>query len=242
MPKLPIDDSRIVWPNGRSPGWTHTAAGLDGGKFGSVQHAAYGELQSDGTFLAQFDRPVVIEGPHAIAIAFGRDPSDGQFKIGLLKEQRDTAAPADGETSVFYWGPPRGFAEPGDQGAIAMAVRETGEEIGAGVLAFDPWILGEYITNETCTASGSPIVAVPVDLTRLAEIIKEGGRGEKILKAEFFTLLQVEAMIKYRVYQGALTNSMVLGQITLLYRLHLQQWESANPDTLSVRTRTAWYP
>ena len=242
MPKLPINDTRIVWPAGRGPGWTHTDSGLDGGRFGSISHYAYGAFGDDSKFYAQFDRPVVVEGPHAIAIPFGRDLSDGKFKIGLVKEQRDTAAPDNGYESVFYWGPPRGFAEPGDAGAIAMAVRETGEEIGAQVLAADPWLIGNYITNETCTASQSPIVAVPVNLERLSQTQGDDGFGEKILKAQFFSLDKIEDMIREGEYDDGLTTSMVLGHTMFLYRLYLRQLTLTHPSDLVYGLKNAWYP
>lgn len=204
MPKLLITDPRLTWPEGKGPNWKHTEEGIDGGRFGRIEHAVV--CKPDGTAI--FDRPITVEGPHVITVTFGFDESSFDWRLGLVKEARDTAAPPDGITSVSFWGPPRGFL--GDRESV-----EAGEEAGAAVF-LEAWPLGEYITNETTTGSWSPFVALKVDLARLKEIAPE--RGEKIYKAQFFLVEEVEEMIKEGEFEGASTRSMVLITTLMLYR------------------------
>lgn len=211
MPKLLITDPRLSWPAGQGPNWKHTEEGIDGGRFGRIEHAVV--CKPDGTAI--FDRPITVEGPHVITVTFGFDESSFDWRIGLVKEVRDTAAPPDGTTSVSFWGPPRGFLEESES-VEAAARREAGEEAGAAVF-LEAWPLGEFITNEATTGSWSPFVALKVDLARLKEIAPE--RGEKIYKSQFFLVEEVEEMIKEGSFESASTRSMVLITTLMLYRL-----------------------
>jgi 8-oxo-dGTP pyrophosphatase MutT (NUDIX family) len=211
MPKLLVTDQRLRWPEGKGPNWKHTPDGFDGGRFGRIEHAVV--CKPDGTAI--FDRLVTVEGGHVITVTFGLDSRDYGYKLGLVKEARDTAAPTDGATSLSFWGPPRGFRDEGET-AEEAARREAGEEAGTDAV-IKVWSLGDFITNETTTASWSPFIAQEVDLDKLREIAPD--RGEKIFKAQFFFPEEVEEMIKKGTYDGASTRSMVLITTFLLFRL-----------------------
>lgn len=213
MPKLLSTDPRVIWPAGRTPNWVQKPDGVDGGRFGFIEHAVI--CKPDGTAI--FDRYVTKEGSHVITLPFGQDPSTGEWKIGLVMEARDTAAPADGVTSLSFWGPARGFRDENET-AEAAARREAGQEAGASVI-LSAVALGDFITNETTTTSWSPFVALNVDLSRLQAIAPE--QGEKIYKSKFFTLQEVEEMILHGTHEGAYTTSMVLITTVMLYRLHI---------------------
>jgi 8-oxo-dGTP pyrophosphatase MutT (NUDIX family) len=213
MPKRIIADTAIIWPEGKGPNWKHTPEGVDGGKFGRIEHAVV--CKHDGTAI--FDRLITIEGPHVITIVYGHDKESNDYKLGLIKEARDTAAPADGVTSLSFWGPPRGFRD-GNETEVQAALREAGEEAGVSVV-LKTTTLGDFITNETTTASWSPFVALEVDLSKLQTIAPE--RGEKIYKAEFFFADEVEEMVREGIHDGASTRSMVLATTLLLYRLFI---------------------
>lgn len=211
MPKRLITDPAIIWPEGKGPNWKHTPEGVDGGAFGRIEHAVI--CKPDGTAI--FDRLITVEGSHVITVTYGHDKESNDFKIGLVKEARDTAAVADGATSLAFWGPPRGFRDKGET-EIQAALREAGQEAGANV-TLNARMLGDFITNETTTASWSPFVALQVDLAKLQEIAPE--RGEKIYRAEFFFADEVEGMIKQGTHDGASARSMVLATTLMLYRL-----------------------
>lgn len=211
MPKRLITDPLVKWPEGVAPKWVPTPEGYDGGRYGRIEHAVV--CKPDGTAI--FDRLITVEGPHVITVLYGHDPVDFGMKIGLVKEARDTAAPADGETSLAFWGPPRGFVNEGES-VVEAALREAGEEAGAGVIK-ETHDLGKFITNETTTASWSPFVALEADLSKLQAIAPE--RGEKIYKAKFFFPEEIEEMIKAGSFEDASTRSMVLIATLSAYRL-----------------------
>lgn len=207
-----ITDSRVSWPEGKKPGWRAVEGGMDGGRHGYIEHAAI----CDSLGRVIFDRAIVHEGPHVITVTWGLSLKN-QPVIALVKEARDTAAPADGKTSLSFWGPPRGFRKEGETPEEA-ARREAGEEAGVDVV-LESRFLGEFITNETCTGTFSPIVALKVDLDRLVAL--RLSRGEKIYKAMWFTIEQIEEMIIAGSYDGALTTSMVLSHTLMMFRLHV---------------------
>lgn len=213
MPKRLITDPGLVWSEGKGPNWRPTPEGADGGRFGRIEHAVV--CKPDGTAI--FDRMITVEGPHVITVLYGHDKESNDLKLGLVKEARDTAAPADGVSSLAFWGPPRGFRD-AEETELQAALREAGEEAGAHVVVKSA-SLGQFITNETTTASWSPFVALQVDLSRLQAIAPE--RGEKIYKAEFFFADEVEEMIKQGTHDDASTRSMVLATTLLLYRLFI---------------------
>lgn len=212
MPKRLITDPSLRWPEGKGPGWRHTQDGMDGGRFGRIEHAVMCKPNDE----AIFDRALVFEGPHVIAVAWGYD-ADNEPRLALVKEARDTVAPPDGETSVAFWGPPRGFRSLNEH-PVEAACREAGEEAGANVVISTRY-LGDFYVNETCVASSSPIVLLQVDLTRIGEI--RADRGEKIFKAEFFFPWEIERIIIAGEYDDALTTSMVLGHTFMLWVLHV---------------------
>ena len=219
MPARNITDSDLVFPEGKKPGWVHTKAGMDGGQFGQVVHIAV--CKPDGTFL--FDKPVIEEGSHVITLTYGflyDDRSGVTPVLALVKEQRDTAAELDGTDAPVFWGPPRGYAEQTDDGLMAAAMREAGEETGANVLVGEPWIVTrDTVPNETIVRSRSPWVAIPVDVRRLGEI--RADHGEKIFKAEFFSVEEIEIMIAAGSYDGASTESWCLMAALTLFRVHV---------------------
>ena len=210
MPKRLITD--VDWPDGKAPGWKHTDTGMNGGRFGRIEHAVV--CTPNGAPI--FDRPIVHEGPHVISPIWGFDEK-GEILFGLVKEARDTAAPADGTTSLAFWGPPRGFRDHNETPEQA-ARREAGEEAGARV-ALSACYVGDHITNETCTGSWSPVVMLQVDLRRLFEL--QPDRGEKIYKASFFSLDEVAEMIRAGEHDGALTTSFVLVSALALFQIHV---------------------
>lgn len=217
MPALAINDERLVIPKGKKPGWTHTKSGMDGGKYGQVVHVAM--VNEHGEFL--FDKPVIEEGPHVITLPYGVDPKDGQLKLGLIKEQRDTAAVLNGEDSPMFWGPPRGYAEQTDEGLIAAARREAGEEAGIHILAATPWIVAtDTVPNETIVRSRSPWVALPVDLEQLGEA--KNDRHEKIFKTEFFSEKELGEIISFGSYDGASASSWCLMSAFTMFLLHVK--------------------
>lgn len=203
------------WPEGKQPNWVHVGAGMDGGRFGAIEHRVM--VDTHGNPL--FDRAVVVEGPHIITVTWGFCPQTGVPRLGLVNEVRDTAAPADGLSTLSFWGPPRGFRDNGETPEVA-ARREAGEE--AGVRAFlGTRYIGDIFVNETCVASCSPVVEVHVDLTQLGAITPDLRGGEKIFKAAFFTEEEVKAMILAGTHEGALTTSGVLATILLYWQLHV---------------------
>ncbi|MEM7025942.1 MAG: NUDIX domain-containing protein [Pseudomonadota bacterium] len=213
MPYLLLNDPRLQRPAGWSPKWRPSAAGMDGGAFGSIEHGAV----VDELGAALFDRPRMVEGPHVITVAWGIDVH-GSVRIGLVKEGHDQAAPADGVATMAFWGPPRGFREAGETPEQA-ARREIGEETGAEI-ALDTVSIGQVITNETCTGSWSPLVAVKVDLERIAVIHPD--RDEKIFRAQFFSLDEIDAMIAAGEHDGALTSSLILVGVVKKFEVLLQ--------------------
>lgn len=221
MPALLRNDPKIVWPDGKVPGWTHNHNGMGGGKFGRVDHVVIVDDKSN----ALYDKCIVHEGGHVITITYGQNAKD-EWVLGLVKEARDTAAPTDGVTTLAFWGPPRGYRGL-NESAVAAAMREAGEEAGASVI-LNTLEVGNMIVNEAIVSSWSPIVALEVDLSRLSEIAPE--HGEKIYKAKFFTLEQIDEMIIRGAYDDASTRSMVLMSMLTLFRLCVLPTHYPNPD------------
>jgi 8-oxo-dGTP pyrophosphatase MutT (NUDIX family) len=207
-----IGDKRILWPAGKGPGWKHTDDGMDGGRFGAIEHSVVVSANGDGTFTPLFDRAITREGGHVITLPFGQN-QDGEWVVGLIKEARDTAAPADGVSSIAFWGPPRGFCDENETPEEA-AKREAGEEAGAKVFHSIRFI-GNFITNETCTSSWSPWVALETDPAALE--VNAPQHGEKIYKVQFFNISQAKAMIAAGEHDGASTRSMVLVTTVFLF-------------------------
>lgn len=216
MPALSITDPKVVFSKEKSPGWSYTATGIDGGRFGRVEHIAV--VDANGNFM--FDTVTRFESAHVIDLAFGRDSVDGKVKLGLVNERRDTAAvELDGISSPNYWGPPRGFQEE-DESLIEAARREAGEESGANTLIADPWVVAEdTVSNESNTRSRSPWVALPVDLAKISEPHPDA--TEKIFKSQFFTPEEISQMIVRGEHDGASTRSWCLATALLYFQLFI---------------------
>lgn len=222
MPVRQIDDSAVELGD-KMLGWTSADWGIDGGRFGRAVHVAH--LGDDGTF--QFDRVMIEEGPHAIAVAYGV-PKDGVPRLLLVKERRDGVAPLDGQSSAWFWGPPRGFAEPSDiaAGAAAavakkIAARETAEEGGFQVIEKSVEVLPPMYVNETCVRTSSPLALVEVDMGDWVGIRHDDQSGERIATSDFFTIDEVERMIAVGEHDGACTTSGVLMSAVMMFRIHV---------------------
>lgn len=230
MPVLLATDPRIKWGE-KSLGWAHTAEGMDGGRFGQVVHLVY----VDGDYNFLYDRPAMAEGPHAIAVAY-TIPPDGVPRMLLVKEQRDAVAPLDGTSSAWFWGPPRGFAEPTDEGIVAgasaavtrrIAMRETVEEGGYQVKADSTKGIGEMWVNETCVSTPSPLAIVEVDVGDFVGQRDNAGLGEVIADVDFFTLAELNNMIRLGEHQGACTRSGVFMSSVKLFELFVLELRSS---------------
>lgn len=224
MPVLPIADKNVIVQKPKT-GWVQTPWGYDGGQFGAIVHAAF--LSPDGKFL--YDRVMVEEGSHAIAIAWGV-PQDGIPRLLLVKEQRDGVAVLNGEDIRFFWGPPRGFAEQTEVGIAAgaveatvkkIAVRETSEEGGFRVKENQTKLLPPMYVNETCVRTASPLAMVEVDLSDFQGIREDKEGGEVIITSDFFTLDEAKAIIAAGEHEGACTTSGVMMSAVLLFEIHV---------------------
>ncbi len=214
MPAFRIDNIQLAHDEEAKRNWSHTPWGMDGGTFGKIVDVAI--CDENGHFL--FNKAVVEEGNHVITLTYGVDVQSNIPKLALVKEQRDTAAELDGKDAPLFWGPPRGYAEQTDEGLVAAGCREAGEESGARVLAGTPWVVAtDTIPNETIVRSRSPWVAVPVDMAKISRIRQD--YGEKIFKAEFFSVPQMEDMIRVGQFEGASTRSWCLATAVLYFKL-----------------------
>ncbi len=200
------------WPKDREQKWTLTPDGIDGGKFGRVEH----RVIVDENGVPRCDRPVIHEGSHVIICLFGRNAND-EIVMGLVKENRDTAAPLDGKTSVAFWGPPRGFRGE-DEDPIDAAKRIVKRESGADV-CLSVGKIGDFITNETTTSSWSPVIAVEVDLSKIGSF--DENRTEKFFGARWCVQSEILSMLWFDLVEGASTNSLVLQSVaSMLFWSH----------------------
>lgn len=197
MPKITLKEAMSL---GFSADWVSDSDG------GMVSKKGYGHVHlsvvTDDDGHPLYDRPILHETPHVLTWLFSRAEND-TILSGLIKERRDTAAPADGKTTVNFWGPPRGLLDEGESTKEA-AVREVGEETGAQIIK-GVWDMGDVITNETCTGTFTPMVAIEVDPDVFDPISSQ--HGEQIFTFEFFTRSEILVMINEGTHEGTLCNS-----------------------------------
>lgn len=191
--------------------------------FGSVRSA----VVTDEAGKPIFDRPRYEERPNVNVVAWGRDKKTGQVRVALISQPRphadDPTNPENSEQLIFAQ-IPMGFKEGlfgKDQveeyeSSKDAAIRETGEETGAGVIKdiLQPEF-PYHNPNPTFIGTWSDLVFVEVDLEKIEKL--KFDRNEPIFKAEYVPLKEVWKEIRSGKTDRGITRMCTSNSALLIY-------------------------
>lgn len=176
--------------------WTLDVTGpdieLSSPRFGNVRTV----VVTDEAGEPLWERPQYNEGPHIVAVAWGR--KEGTIYVGLVLETRPHAQHPAREGDQVFWGVPRGFRKPGESAADAIK-REVGDEAGGRVI-ISTHDVGWINPNPTFVGTYSPLVFVEVDIDRIDAVRPE--RHEKIYRAKYIGLDELMHAINGTFQEG----------------------------------------
>lgn len=151
-----------------------------------ISHPQFGRVRTvvvtDANGTPLWERPQYNEGPHIVAVAWGRKAR--AIHVGLVLETRPHAEHPERDGDQDFWGVPRGFLKP-DESAEDAVRREVGDEAG-GRIVLSTHDAGWINPNPTFVGTFSPLIFAEVDLERIEQVKPE--RHEKIIRAEYFAL------------------------------------------------------